>query len=316
MSADVGSPPEVLVGLDIGGTKSQAAAFDRDLNQITELRVPTIAGSSEAVARLMLDTIANLESHFDNRTIVGIGVGIPGLVDGPAGSVRQAVNLGIGDDPLDVVAHLTSVYDVPCRVDNDVNVAALGAYRILHTDDEPGDLAYLSIGTGIAAGVVLNGRLYQGRRGVAGEIGHFPVVPDGPRCECGLQGCLEAVASGMAIGRQWPDPEGLSPAASLIAQANLGDERAAAVLEPIADHLAKAVYLLAITYDPDRIVVGGGVADIGGPLLDVIAEGLRRLETSSGFVRSLELPSRLLLKPAGPVGAIGAAALAYLDHQR
>lgn len=303
-----------MIGIDIGGTKTHAAAFDQRLDPLAEVRVPTAAGGADEVSTLVVDTIAQLVDRIDGLPVAAIGVGIPGQVDQGTGAVRQAVNLGIGDEPLDLLAPIADVSAAPCRIDNDVNVAALGARQIL--DPEVDDLAYLSIGTGIAAGIVLGGRLHRGPRGVAGEIGHFPVVPDGPRCECGLRGCLEAVASGTAITRRWAGADGRSPAEALITAANSGDDRAQTVLEPITDHLATAIYLLAITYDVSHIVLGGGVADLGQLILDPIIAAVGRLEQQSGFVRSLELASRLVLKPAGPVGTIGAAVLATVEDRR
>jgi len=301
-------PNGVTIGVDVGGTKTHAAAFDDDFRPVADLREPTGTGGTEVVGRSLLDTLARLESRLDGARISTIGLGIPGLVDVGRGTVRQAVNLGIGSDPLDLVDLLTAVYSVPCRVDNDVNAAALGAFRVLGDDVDISDLAYLSIGTGIAAGVVLDGRLHRGHRGVAGEIGHFPMTVDGMRCECGLRGCLETVASGPAIGRRWP-VDGGAPAEALLTAATGGDASAVEALEPIADHLAMAVYLLAITYDVDLIVVGGGVAEVGPMLLDAIRDGIDRLQAQSGFVRSLDLGARVVLKPAAPIGAIGAAAL-------
>jgi predicted NBD/HSP70 family sugar kinase len=227
--------------------------------------------------------------------------------------VRQAVNLGVGDEPLDVVGLLTAACSVRCCVDNDVNIAALGAFELLRHDRDIANLAYLSVGTGIAAGIILDGHLHRGRRGVAGEIGHLPVDRDGPECECGLRGCLEAVASGPAIARHWPATATTSAAEGLLAAALDGDRDARAAVELIADHLAHAVYVLAVTFDVDCIIVGGGVADAGEPLLDAIRSGVSRLEARSRFVASLELGQRIELKPAGAVGAVGAAALAMSD---
>lgn len=300
----------VLIGIDIGGTKTHAAAFDHDYKTLADVRIPTDTGDPALVGSMVTDTIVELGDRIDGRGIDHIGIGIPGRIDRESGLVRQAVNLGIGDRPLDLAAHVASVSSAPCLVDNDVNVAALGARQLL--DPDRADLAYLSIGTGIAAGVILDGRLHRGRLGVAGEIGHFPVDPEGPPCECGLRGCLEAVASGAAIARQWPGTNGLSPAQSLFRSATSGDERARAVLQSVTDHLARAVYLLAITFDVGRIVIGGGVADLGRPLLAEITAGLDTLASRSPFVRSLQLPSRVTLKPEGPVGAVGAAALAAI----
>lgn len=304
----------ITIGLDIGGTKTHAVAFDSHDDVVAELLRPTATGGPDIVGQSIVEVVAALAADLGGATIDAIGIGIPGLVDRQKGSVRQAVNLGIGEEPLDLVSLVTDANEVRCSIDNDVNAAALGAFRLLESD-RVSDLAYLSIGTGIAAGVILRGALHRGHRGVAGEIGHLPVEIDGPRCECGLQGCLETVASGSAIARQWPGSDGRPPSESLVAAAEAGNQQAVALLERTADHLARAVYLLAITYDVDRIVLGGGVADLDGPLLDIVNRGIARLERQSAFVRSLELPSRLLLKPPGSIGAIGAAALTDLRYQ-
>ena len=307
----------VVIGLDVGGTKTHSSAFDHQYNSRADVRVPTRTGSGEIVAASIIDTVATLTRELDGWPIDAIGIGIPGVVDQATGSVRQAVNLGIGNEPLELCERLESVYGAPCHIDNDVNVAALGAYHILRNDRDISDLAYLSIGTGIAAGIILDGRMRRGHRGVAGEIGHFPLLPDGPECECGLRGCLEALASGSAIAKQWPSTTASSGSAELlIRRANAGDATATATLDPIVDHLAKAIYLLAITYDVDCVVIGGGVADLGVLILDAITVGLQRLENRSEFVRSLQLTERVVLKPAGAVGAIGAALLADRENRK
>ena len=304
----------VLIGIDIGGTKTHGVAFGPGYRTLAEHRAPTPGDGGESVAAGVNDVITQLSRRLDGRTIAGIGIGVPGLVDRSRGRVRAAVNLGIGDEPLDLAARIAAAHPVPCRIDNDVNVGALGARQLLAPD--VADLAYLSIGTGVAAGVILGGRLRRGHSGVAGEIGHFPIVSDGPRCDCGLDGCLEAVASGRAIGRRWASGPGRSPAESLVDAAEAGDERAAAVLAELGDHLASAVYLLGVTYDVGRIVIGGGVADVGPRLLRPVRSGLARLEARSALVRSLDLPSRVTLTPAGPVGAVGAAVLADAEVDR
>lgn len=310
-----GSRSGAIVGVDVGGTKTHAVCYDADFEPLGQFRLPTSTDGEAAVIELVTEMISTLVARI-GEPIVGIGVGIPGRVDRQLGSVRQAVNLGIGGDPIDLADRLTAAHEVPCVVDNDVNAAALGAHRLLDEELGVSDLAYLSIGTGIAAGIILDGQLHRGSNGAAGEIGHFPIAADGPQCECGLNGCLEVLASGAAIGRSWPTDGRRSPAEALIAEARRGDEQAKAVLDPIADHLARAVYLLAVTFDVPIIVIGGGVADVGQPLLDTIRDGLRRMERRSAFVRSLDLADRLLLKPAGAIGPLGAASLLWSEGPR
>src|SRR5262249_8607072 len=146
-------------------------------------------------------------------------------------------------------------------VATDVTLAALGAGA---APGCRGDLAYLSVGTGLAAGFVLDGRIRRGAHGAAGEIGHLPVDPEGPVCECGQRGCLEVLASGAAIAARWPSDDGeITAAASLLAAAEAGDPAARALLNEVAGHLAGAVALLAQTVDPEAVGLGGGVAQAG-----------------------------------------------------
>ncbi|MGI9595156.1 MAG: ROK family protein [Acidimicrobiales bacterium] len=303
-----GSGGTVTLGLDIGGTKTHCVAFDRELKPIAETRVPTSPAGVDRLADLVTETVAGVQHRLSGQSINAIGIGIPGLVDRHRGTVRQAVNLGIGNEALDLAGRVAAQFGVRCEIDNDVNVGALGAFRVLQGDRSIDDLAYISVGTGIAAGLILAGRIHRGQRGVAGEIGHFPVVPDGPRCECGLRGCLEAIASGSAIARMYPT-DGGSPIRSLLDDAATGDRSANERLDRIGDHLALAVYLVAVSYDVDLMVLGGGVFEAGSEIVELVGTGLRRLEKQSGFVRSLDLPGRIMLKPSEAVGALGAALL-------
>ena len=300
-----------MIGVDVGGTKTHAAALDRSLNVIADLTVPTVTGGAEQVGDGIISTISALQAN--GQQLAGIGIGLPGIVDSSAGSVRHAFNLGIGDEALDIVSRLNVTLRVPCWIANDVDAAALGVYEILRRDDcGLRDLVYLSIGTGIAAGVILNGRIYRGQNGFAGEIGHFRADPEGPRCACGLQGCLEAVASGPALSRQWPPSGRHSPVEALFAAAHRGNDEAKLILGPAVEHLSRAIHLLALTFDIDRIVIGGGVADVGASLLiGALREDLHRLQGRSAWTRALNLPDRIMLKPPEPVGVIGAAALTH-----
>jgi len=302
-------PGGVVIGVDVGGTKTHAALVDRHFNIISDLTVPTKIGGVDQVGSGIVATVAALKSN--GQQLEGVGIGVPGIVDSSAGSVRHAFNLGIGEDALDIVSRLNTAVRAPCWIANDVDAAALGVYEILRRDDcGLHDLVYLSIGTGVAAGVILDGRIYRGHRGFAGEIGHFLVDPDGPRCACGLQGCLEALASGPALARQWPPSGGHSSVEALFAAAGRGDDRATLILGRAVEHLTRAIQLLALTFDVDRIVIGGGVAEVGGSLLmDALEQGLERLQSPSPWTRALNLPDRIMLKPPEPVGVIGAAAL-------
>ena len=171
------------------------------------------------------------------------------------------------------------------------------------------DLVYLSIGTGLAAGLVLQGRLRRGDHGAAGEIGHVPIDPAGQTCQCGQRGCLETVASGTALAAAWPS-EGVPPAQALFAAAASGDAAADEQRDRFAAGVASAVRTLSLTVDPRSVVLGGGVAQVGEPLRVAVAEALRQQAATSPFLASLDLAGRLCVVPSDyPVAAVGAALL-------
>jgi predicted NBD/HSP70 family sugar kinase len=200
---------------------------------------------------------------------------------------------------------LAELIGVPVLVENDVNAATLGAVALSGADD----LVYLSIGTGLAAGLVLDGRLRRGDHGAAGEVGHVPVDPSGQPCSCGQRGCLETVASGTALAAAWPS--GDQPAAqALFAAAASGDPAAIAIRDRFADGVAEAIRVLSLSVDPRTIVLGGGVAQLGQPLLAAVTEALLRQAAASPFLASLDLAGRVRVIPADhPVAAVGAALL-------
>ncbi|ROS77003.1 ROK family protein [Cellulomonas sp. PhB143] len=296
------------VGLDVGGTKILGVLLAPDGRVVRTLRRPTVHGPDGVVAGVVEMVRALLEPDGTAPgALTGVGIGVPGLVDPVSGSVQHAVNLGIGDEPFPLAGRVAQALGVAgVRVDNDLNVAALGAAHLLPEADV--DLAYLALGTGLAAGVVLNGTLRRGAAGAAGEIGHVPVDPAGPWCACGQRGCLETFASGSAIASRRPSRDGTPAPAQLLADADAGDAGAVAVRDEFFDAVASAVQLLALTYDVERVVIGGGVAALGEPLLAGVRAALAERAGRSAFVASLGITDRVALSPADvPVAAVGAA---------
>ncbi len=294
------------VGVDIGGTKTLAVAVGADGAIAQQLRLPTGFGSDAVLATAVdaVTQLAGLAGLSGTREFDSIGVGIPGAVDSSTGRVSHAVNLGF--DGLDLGDELTALLGLDVRVENDVNAAALGAFHLLGTPASH-SMAYLGLGTGLAAGIVLGGRLWRGSRGTAGEIGHIPIDPDGPLCSCGQRGCLEMVASGSAITRQWPtdDPQ---PVRALFAAAAAGEPLAVEVKRGLVDSIAAAVRMLVLSFDVDSVVIGGGLSSLGGELLTEVRATLVRWAETSPFLASLDLAQRVSLVPAGfPAAAVGAA---------
>jgi glucokinase len=290
-----------LIGLDIGATKTLGVLVDPDGRVLAQAREATEPGSDGVI-----DTAARVVADLGGDAVAtSVGVGIPGLVDHLGGEVQHAVNLGLNGDRLALRELLESRCALPVHVENDVNAATLGAVALSGIRD----LVYLSIGTGLAAGIAIDGVLRRGATGAAGEIGHVPVDPAGALCQCGQRGCLETVASGSALAAAWPSSDG--PAAqALFAAAAAGDPEAIVVRDRFCAGVADAVRTLALSVDPQTVVLGGGVAHLGQDLVDHVAAALRRQADVSPFLAALDLAGRLRVVPEGqPVAAIGAALL-------
>ncbi|MBC2933084.1 ROK family protein [Nocardioides sp. zg-1228] len=299
----MGAAATRAVGLDVGGTKTHGVVLAEDGSILAEAREPTRPGADGVVATAaeVYDALAREVGGPPGR----VGVGVPGLVDAERGVVRHAVNLGVDGADLPLRDLLAARLGVEVAVENDVNAAALAAGALAGVDD----VVYLSVGTGLAAGVVIDGRLRRGAQAAAGEVGHLPVDPAGARCGCGQTGCLETIASGRALARAWPTPDG-SPATAVFTAAAAGDPAAVAVRDRFCRGVASAVRILGLTIDPERIVLGGGVAELGEPLREQVVRQLHVLGEGSPFLASLGLADRLTLVPSGhPVAAVGAAIL-------
>lgn len=290
------------LGLDIGATKTLGLVLDDTGAIRAEVREPTEPGA-DGVVRTAARVVDALRASAGTALDGPVGVGIPGLVDVERGTVKHAVNLGLNGDWVPLGDLLGERLGLPVVIENDVNAASLGAAALSGEED----LVYLSIGTGLAAGLVLDGRLRRGVHGAAGEIGHVPVDPSGAVCQCGQRGCLETIASGSALAEAWPAND-LPPAQALFAAAREGQARAIAVRDRFATGVADAVRVLCLAVDPASIVIGGGVSQLGEELREAVSAALRDQAVGSPFLASLELASRLRVVPAGhPVAAVGAA---------
>ncbi len=291
------------VGLDVGGTKTEVVAVDAEGVIAGRVRMATGWGP-DAVTRTIVDGVRSLgvEAGIDLAAVRSVGVGIPGQIEPGTARVVHAVNLGV--DELDLAAAVGPRLGVPVRVENDVKAAAVGAYA-LHGGS--GTMAYLNLGTGIAAGIVADGELWRGARGAAGEVGHISVDPTGPVCRCGQRGCIEALAGGGVIAERW-GRSGALPVRDVFDASEAGDARALELRRGLARGVAAAVRVLVLTVDADVVVLGGGITALGDRLLGDVVSELRASAEASAFMRSLRLEDRVELLPAGsPAAALGAA---------
>ena len=290
----------LVAGVDVGGTKVAALVVDGS-DRVLGRAVRPMAGSDggiEPVIATVREALA--DAGADAAALAAIGIGVPGRIDAEAGVVGLATNLGWRDVPL---AQLVSdQLGVPASVENDVALAvsALTSHPIA---DGARSLAYVAIGTGIGAGLVLDGRLRRGDHGMAGEIGHVIVDPNGAPCRCGQRGCLETIASGPHIARRaiaaLAAASAAERSASTLAAAGeitsravydaaaAGDPIAAAVADETGRVLARSLAGLILTCDLDLVLLGGGVSGAGGAFLDPILAELDRLRAASTLVAAL-----------------------------
>jgi len=272
-SRDVAGPGRLLAGIDFGGTKC-AVVLGRDTGDIlAESRIEDWAsGDPERDLAVLVDEVRSIARQTDTRLaeIAALGVSSPGPLDSSTGIVIDAPNLpGWRNFPLR--SRLEAELGLPVRVENDANAAALAEWR--HGAGQGArSLVFLTMSTGVGAGLIFDGRLYRGAHFEAGEIGHVPVVLDGRACSCGLRGCLEAYVGGAALADRMREDVEQGRAAAILELAGGNPERISArvwaeavrardpyaleLREDFLDHLAQGLAILIIALDPERIVLG------------------------------------------------------------
>jgi glucokinase len=299
----------VAIGIDLGGTKILGGIVDSEGRILAERRRPTPAQEGpEAVlmaVRAVVDELLAVTKKApdgDPLEVIGLGLGIPGPVDAERGISRFSPNLpGFSNTPI-----LPAFADLglPLAMQNDVRCHAWGE-RCFGAGRSIDDLLLVTIGTGIGSGIILGGKLYTGGSGMAGEIGHIQLVTDGPLCGCGNRGCLEAIASGPAIGRR-AQAAGLGASArALFDRAHAGDPEAGALLEEIAADLGRGLATAVNILNPGRLLLGGGVVAVGELLLGPVRRHYEAalMPVVRGYCPLL--PAHLVEE----AGVVGAAAL-------
>ena len=247
------------VGVDLGGTHIRAVAFDDALAPVGRAEAPT--GADEGVDAVVERVAGCVTEALAGEAAAGVGVGSAGLIDPWRGMVVLASNLGWRDVPLrDLLA--SALGGATVRVDMDTNAAALAEAR-LGAGRGLRHLLYVTVGTGVGGGELLDGRIYHGATGGTGQIGHVVVDPGGPPCGCGGRGCVEVYASGAGIAARAREANvpGEPTTAAVFAAAAGGDPAAAAVIDAGADALGVALATYVNLNNPEAIVLGGGVAD-------------------------------------------------------
>jgi glucokinase len=264
----VGDVDMSVIALDVGGTSIKAAIVDESgaMLRRTDARTP-VSGGADAI----VSAIRAVADELTSPEVAAVGVVVPGVVDAASGIARYSVNLGWRDIPLGAL--LTADLGLPVAVEHDVHAAGL-AERTFGRARGVSDCLVVVIGTGIAAVVVAGGDPVRGALGIAGEIGHVPVYPDGEPCGCGLRGCAEVYASAAAIARRYA-ARGGEPLTAAEICARLGSDHIAdAVWNDATSTLGLALATYTLLLDPSLIVLAGGLSAAGAALRDPVRAAL------------------------------------------
>ncbi|MFA6028627.1 MAG: ROK family protein [Elusimicrobiota bacterium] len=305
------------VGVDVGGTFAKIVAVAPGGKVLETLQIPTeVAWGPRSFVRRTAEAVRALERRLGRRA-AALGLGAAGDLDAARGRLRFAPNLRDFEGyPLrDALARALGR---PCVVENDANMAAWGAYVVELGRRHP-DVLALTMGTGIGGGIVLGGRLHSGATGTAGEFGHMTVVPGGALCSCGARGCLEAYAGRRAVARQAREllaanPRRRSPLRVLARRldprdvseaARFGDPLAREVWRAVGLALGRGIANLVLAFNPDAVVLTGGVSRAGALFMPALEAELRRNPFRAPFSHA-----RVVVGRVENIGAVGAGLLA------
>jgi len=299
-----------IVAIDMGGTHIRAASYQADqFDPSAHERINTLANEPGVFERLV-KVVEDVWPH--SQTVDGIGIASPGPLDPYTGYTLAPPNIKQLDNyPL--APKLSEHFGVPAFLDNDANLACLGEWKY-GAGKGHRDVLYLTISTGIGGGVIANNRLLQGFHGLAAELGHSIVDPDGPPCSCGFNGHLESFSSGPAIVRyvlkelangakssMKPDPN--LNAREVGDAATQGDALAISAYQRAGEYLGIAVASFLHAFDPSIVIFGGGVSKVGPLLFDPFHASLRKRVFHPRYLENLKIEMAALGDDAGLLGA-------------
>lgn len=275
-----------VIGIDLGGTKISGIVADKKGQILKKIVIRTLAyeGENEVLNRIygLIDSLL-VESNIGIEVIDYIGICSAGRIDVKMGIIKYAANLPFRN--FNLVDKVSSKYGVKIYLENDANAAAIGEY-MLGAGKGYDSIIYITLSTGIGSGAILNGRLYRGKTYNALEVGHITMVNEGPLCKCGNRGCSQTLASGTAIGaiaheklekgersslEQYED----FGAYEVFLEARNNDNLAMSVVEEGLEHLGILISNIATIFDPDMIIIGGGIAKQGKIIFDRLKKSIK-----------------------------------------
>ncbi|MFD1850276.1 ROK family glucokinase [Oceanobacillus bengalensis] len=282
---------DMMIGIDIGGTTVKIGFINHIGEIIEKWEIKT---NKTNAGHAIVDDIWNAINHkftsanIDIKSVLGIGVGAPGFIDSETGIVFEAVNIGWKN--FDLAGQLTEKSKLPVFVQNDANIAALGE-NWQGAGNQAKNIIAVTLGTGVGGGIIVNGSILNGENGMAGEIGHIKVDPNGTPCNCGGVGCLETISSATGITRQGMDAVALNPnsdlallykqkgglsARDIFDLAKSGDKTCVHIVKKTTDVLGLAIANIATVINPSVILIGGGVSKAGDYLITEITTAFEK----------------------------------------
>ncbi|WP_029452097.1 ROK family protein [Clostridium algidicarnis] len=313
---------EYFIGIDLGGTKIAGVITDLKGNIIKENIIKTMAEyGDKAIVLRIINLIEDLiiSSGKTLEDIRAVGIGSPGPLDPKRGIIITTPNLPF--ENFDIITPIKEKFNVPVFLDNDANVAAIGEYT-LGAGKNTKNMVYITVSTGIGGGAIINGKIYRGNTFNALEIGHMTLLPDGPKCNCGNYGCFEALASGTAISKRAKEAVESGRDTSLLnyfkitsyevfKEAEKGDSVSRHIIDSSLEYLGIGIANIITLFDPEVIILGGGVMKAGQIIFDRIKEVVDQRCFKNMASACKIVPSALGEKS----GVIGAIALAMMETE-
>jgi glucokinase len=298
-------PPELVIGVDLGGTKIAAGAIDRRGMVTARTEQPTPTSSEEELLSALDGLVEQISAGVGG--VEALGFGIPSTIDQRSGRAVSSVHIPLAG--LDLRARMGERFELPVAIDNDGNAAAIAEWK-LGAGVGTRDMIMLTLGTGIGGGLILDGRPYRGAVGAGAELGHMVLQYDGPQCigTCQGRGHFEALASGTAanrVARSVLSPD--STAHDLVRLASQGDTRAREALAGVGRILGAGIASLVNVFNPELVVVGGGFGEAGDLLFEPARELVAREALSPGRELVRIVPAEL----GSEAGLIGAGLIAF-----
>lgn len=288
---------EMLIGVDVGGTFIKVGVVTQNGKIIDKKKVPTPKYAGYKTI------ISVIKDYLKQYKISGIGIGVPGFVNTEKGIVHKLVNIK-GWDKVPLRKIIEKATKVPVSIDNDVNCMAIGEVKFGMAKNKK-NVFCMTLGTGVGGGLIINGKIYRGSSFTAGEVGHITLDKNGPRCNCGNNGCLEAfvgnkriIVKAKRIGIDTPE--------ELTMSAKKGDKKALQIWKEIGEDIGTVLAGIVNLVNPELIVIGGGVANAGDVLMKYIKKTVKE---RSIFIAGNSV--KIVFSRLGnDAGVLGAAALA------